>query len=75
MNMTAYNDQGNIIGTSSIELPPLGKTAVVLRDLPGLAGISGSQGSVDFTASIRSLAVLGLRFNGLAFTSIPTLDR
>jgi len=46
-----------------------------LRDLPGLAGVSGSLGSVDFTTSIGTLAALGLRFNGAAFTSIPTSDR
>ena len=46
-----------------------------LRDLPGLAGVSGSLGSVDFTTSIGTLAALGLRFNGVAFTSIPTSDR
>jgi hypothetical protein len=67
--------QGNTIGTSSIALGPHAKTAVVLRDIPGLAGVSGSLGSVDFTASIGTLAALGLRFNGAAFTSIPTSDR
>jgi hypothetical protein len=67
--------QGNTIGTSNIALGPHAKTAVVLRDIPGLAGVSGSLGSVDFTASIGTLAALGLRFNGAAFTSIPTSDR
>jgi hypothetical protein len=67
--------QGNPIGTSNIALGPHAKTAVVLRDLPGLAGVSGSLGSVDFTTSIGTLAALGLRFNGTAFTSIPTSDR
>jgi len=67
--------QGNTIGTSNIALGPHAKTAVVLRDLPGLAGVSGSLGSVDFTTSIGTLAALGLRFNGTAFTSIPTSDR
>uniref|UniRef100_Q01RK1 Uncharacterized protein n=1 Tax=Solibacter usitatus (strain Ellin6076) TaxID=234267 RepID=Q01RK1_SOLUE len=67
--------QGNTIGTSNIALGPHAKTAVVLRDLPGLAGVSGALGSVDFTTSIGTLAALGLRFNGAAFTSIPTSDR
>lgn len=30
---------------------------------------------VDFTASLGSLATLGLRFNGAAFTSIPASGR
>jgi hypothetical protein len=72
ISVTAYGNQGNVIGTSSIPLAANAKTAVVLRDLTGLGGIAGAYGSVDFSAPIGNLAVLGLRFNGLAFTSIPT---
>jgi hypothetical protein len=75
ISVLARDNQGNTIGTSDIPLPAHAKTAVVLRDLPGLAGVAGALGSVDFTASIGNLAILGLRFNGLAFTSIPTSDR
>ncbi len=75
ISVLARDTQGNSIGTSYIPLAPHAKTAVVLRDLPGLAGVSGALGSVDFTASIGNLAALGLRFNGRAFTSIPTSDR
>lgn len=75
ISVTAYGNQGNVIGTSSISLAANAKTAVVLRNLPGLGGIAGVLGSVDFAAPIGNLAVLGLRFNGLAFTSIPTSDR
>jgi hypothetical protein len=70
ISVTAYGNQGNVVGTSTIQLPANAKTAVVLRDLSGLAGIAGTFGSVDFSAPIGNLAVLGLRFNGLAFTSI-----
>jgi hypothetical protein len=75
ISVFAHDAQGNTIGTSNVSLAPHAKTAVVLRDLPGLAGVSGSLGSVDFTTSIGTLAALGLRFNGTAFTSIPTSDR
>ena len=75
ISVFARDNHGNTIGTSSISLAANAKTAVVLRDLPGLGGIAGALGSVDFTASIGNLAALGLRFNGLAFTSIPTSDR
>jgi hypothetical protein len=75
ISVTAYSNQGNVIGTSNIPLAANAKTAVVLRDLPGLAPLAGSLGSVDFAAPIGTLAALGLRFNGLAFTSIPTSDR
>jgi hypothetical protein len=75
ISVSAYDNQGHTLGTSSIPLAANAKTAVVLRDLPGLAGVAGALGSVDLTASIGNLAVLGLRFNGLAFTSIPTSDQ
>ena len=61
ISVVASDPQGNTIGTSNIPLGPLAKTAVVLRDLPGLAGVSGSLGSVDSTASIGKVAALGLR--------------
>lgn len=75
ITVVAYDKQGNAIGTGSITLAANAKTAVVLRDIAGLSGVRGNAGSVDFTASIGSLAVLGLRFNGSAFTSIPTSAR
>lgn len=40
--------------------------------LPTTAGVTGS---VDFTVPSANVAALGLRFNGTAFTSIPTSDR
>lgn len=75
ISVSARDTRGNVIGTSQLPLGPLSKKAVVLRDLPGLGGVAGLRGSVDFSASIGTLAVLGLRFNGLAFTSIPTSAR
>ncbi len=65
----------NIIGTSSVALPPHGHTAAVLRNLAGLAGMAGQRGSADFVVSSGNVAVLGLRANGTALTSIPTTDR
>ena len=62
--MLARDNQGNTVRTSDIPLLAHAKTSVVLRDLPGLAGVAGVLGSVDFTASIGNLAILGLRFNG-----------
>lgn len=72
---TARDNQGNTLGTGTIPLAPNAKTALVLRNIPGLARIAGAIGSVDFTATIGNVAALGLRFNGSAFTSIPTSDR
>ncbi|HUO28864.1 MAG TPA: hypothetical protein VMU80_06595 [Bryobacteraceae bacterium] len=72
VTVTLYDNSGNTIGTSVIALPPNGKTATTLRSLPGLAGMIGKRGSALFSSSTGSVAVLGLRFDGLAFTSIPT---
>jgi hypothetical protein len=37
-----------------------------------MAGVAGKQGSAAFTVTSGSVALLGLRFGGTAFTSIPT---
>jgi hypothetical protein len=66
---------GVTIGTSVIDLAAHGKRAVFLRDLPGLEKMLGNRGSADFTVPFGNVAVLGLRFGGSAFTSIPTADR
>ena len=72
VTVTLYDESGNTIGNSLISLPPNGKTATTLRSLPGLSGMVGERGSALFSVSEGSVAVLGLRFDRLAFTSIPT---
>ena len=74
--VTLWDANGNIIGTSSIPLPPNGKTEAAMQTLPGLSGMAGKRGSAQFTApaGAGSVAVLGLRFGGAAFTSIPTTN-
>jgi len=73
--LVARDSLGNTIGTASIPVAANAQTALVLRNIPGLAAVAGTMGSVDLTASTGNLAALGLRFNGPAFTSIPTSDR
>ena len=75
VNVTAHDEQGDTLGTGSIQLASNGKTAVLLKDIPGLSGVVGKLGSVDFSVSSGNVAVLGIRTDGLAFTSIPTADR
>jgi P pilus assembly chaperone PapD/pimeloyl-ACP methyl ester carboxylesterase len=70
--VTTWDENGNTIGTSSILLAPSSKTETTLRTLPGLSGMVGQRGSAQFAVSTGNVAVLGLRFNGSAFTSIPT---
>ncbi len=73
VNATAYDMNGNMLGTASIPIAPNGQTAATLQSIiPATAGILGS---VDFTVGTGNVAALGLRFNGAAFTSIPTSDR
>jgi hypothetical protein len=66
---------GAPIGNSNISVPAQGKVAKALRDLPGLGQMTGNRGSADFTGSTGNIAVLGLRFNGAAFTSIPATQK
>jgi len=73
VTITASDNTGTVIATSSpIVIPALNKKVDALRNLPGLGGIVGKQGTVRFVAVGANVVVLGLRFNGPAFTSIPT---
>ena len=50
VNVTAYNAQGKSLGTGSIQLAANGKTALLLKDISGLAAVAGQLGSVDISA-------------------------
>jgi uncharacterized repeat protein (TIGR01451 family) len=71
--VTLQDSSGNIM-TSSVSLPPNQKRETPLRSLPGLEAMVGRRGSAQFTVSSGNVAVLGLRFNESAFTSIPAVD-
>jgi hypothetical protein len=73
ISITVWDNNGNVVGTSSVTLPPYQKTETAngLRSLPGLSGMAGSRGRVQFAAASGNVAVLGLRFGASAFTSIP----
>jgi hypothetical protein len=75
VNVTLWDNNGKLIGTSSVLLPPFSKTESALRAYPGLAGMVGLRGAAQFTVSAGSVAVLGLRFNGSALTSIPSVQQ
>jgi hypothetical protein len=72
VSINVWNSSGALIGTSSIALAAFAKTEAALRSISGLSGVVGNRGSAQFTVSSGSVAVLGLRFDGAAFTSIPT---
>lgn len=66
---------GAPLGTSTVPLGPRSKLAVVLRTLPGLAGMVGNQGTADFTVTTGNVVVMGIRYTGSAYTSIPTVQQ
>lgn len=75
VSVTVWNSSGSMIGTSSIALAAGTKTEAALRSLSGLSAVAGARGSALFTVTSGSVAVLGLRFNGTAFTSIPAVQQ
>ncbi len=72
VTIKVWDNTGDNIGNATISLDPGCKTETVLRSLPGLNAMMGKRGSAQFTAPGGSVAVLGIRFDGFAFTDIPT---
>jgi len=73
VTITVTDNTGAVIATSQpIVIPAFNKKVDALRNLPGLSSVVGKQGFARFSASGPGVVVLGLRFNGSAFTSIPT---
>ncbi len=70
LTITARDDQGALIGTSSLPLGAKKREAFQLRDRPEFSAIQGKRGSAEFKVSSGAVSVLGLRFNGTSFTSI-----
>ncbi|MGA3187057.1 MAG: hypothetical protein ABSF22_08085 [Bryobacteraceae bacterium] len=75
VSITIANASGNSIGTTTLALAPFSHTAAILRSLPGLGGMVGQRGLATFSVANGNVAVLGLRFNGSAFTSIPAVGQ
>jgi hypothetical protein len=75
VSLTVWNSSGTVIGTTSVALAAGAKTEAFLRSISGLSGVAGNRGSAQFTVTSGSVAVLGLRFDGTAFTSIPTAQQ
>jgi len=69
VTLTAKDESGNTLGAATITMTPGTKQAFALQDQ--IPAIAGHRGSLIVSASTGSIAVLGLRFGGSAFTSIP----
>ena len=68
------DEAGNQIHTQTLELPGLGHISGALTAIINNTG--GKVGSVEFhTPQGGQISVLGLRFNGISFTTTPVLDR
>jgi len=74
-NPTARDEQGSILATTTLTLGAKNKKAAFLRELDGMSSIAGHRGSVDFVVASGNITVLGLRFAGAAFTSIPATEK
>jgi len=75
VTITIHNATGSQTGITQVALAPRTKTATRLRDLPGLSAMLGNRGWASFSVPNGDISVLGLRFGGEAFTSIPVLHR
>jgi hypothetical protein len=71
VTVTAFASNGAQVGSCQVILPPQTKEAVILKQLPGMLGVAGNRGWATFSVPNGAVSVLGLRFGGSAFTSIP----
>ncbi len=75
VTMLLYASDGSQIGSGQLVLAARSKQAKALRELPGMAAAAGKRGWVTFSVTQGAVAVIGLRFGGEAFTSIPDTHR
>ena len=74
VTVTVRDTDGTTIGTNTLTLSAKHRGAVALQSLAGLSAMTGKRGTVEFSSS-APVTILGLRFNGEAFTSIPAVQR
>jgi hypothetical protein len=65
------DEQGGTIGTQTIPLDPGAKKAFVLPDL--VSSTRAKRGLLQMSSASGSITALALRFNGLAFTTVPVV--
>jgi hypothetical protein len=69
VTLAAFDESGNSLGTSPLTMTPGTKQSFAVASR--LPMISGHLGSLIVSAPSGAVAVLGIRFGGSAFTSIP----
>jgi hypothetical protein len=75
VTMTARDETGTILSSSTFRLGPRERQAFTLRDKAGMSAVLGKRGSLDVAVNSGAISVLGLRFNRLAFTSVLPMER
>jgi hypothetical protein len=75
VTITVWDGSENVIGTSTQILQPGNKIENAMRGFLGLFGMAGQRGSALFSVQTGNIAVIGLRSESTAFTSIPTTEQ
>jgi len=75
VNIVAWDNNGNEVGSATIPLAAGAKTESALRAYQGLSGIAGVRGTAQFSVATGNISVVGLRFNVSAFTTIPVAQQ
>jgi len=71
VTLTVFDAGGTQLGTATLNLGAKARDAFVLRNLPGLAGVTAKRGLLRLSVPSGAVSALGLRFGQEAFTSIP----
>jgi hypothetical protein len=75
VTVVGRDESGAEIGRFQLPLNPRQRLAFVVRERPEMTTMLGKRGVLEFSAAGGRVSVLGLRFNGLAFTSILPAER
>jgi hypothetical protein len=73
LTITIYAAGGTQLGSAQVVLAPRSKQSKVLHDL--VPNMAGNRGWASFSVPNGDISVLGLRFGGEAFTTIPVTPR
>jgi hypothetical protein len=73
VTITVTDNNGNLVGTALLPpVPPNSKIENVVNAY--VPKITGTRGTVKFTTTVGAANVIGIRFNNVAFSSIPALS-
>lgn len=71
---TARDESGAVVGSGTFPLPAMGHTSFELAAM--VSGTGQARGTVEFQAGAGgAISVLGLRFRGATFTTVPVIAK